>query len=272
MKTQLTLKTLSAILPLALFIFVACQKERDASSAPAVKIYLTDHQTPIFDSVFIDMQKLEVKLEDDTLSNGGWFNLSIRPGVYNILRFRNGLDTLFATGNLPNNRIRKVRLTLGTQNSVMRNGQSSPLKIKDKEREVVLNLSAANFDATTGQVNFWLDFDAGNSIKVDNSGQGNNNGYELKPHIKAFGRNNTGRIEGKVLPTAANAIVKAVIGADTATAIPNISNGEFKIVGLNAGNYTVIIDAQNGYIDTTINNVRVVNREDTKLPVITLRR
>jgi hypothetical protein len=272
MKTQLTLKSLLAILSLSIFVFIACQKEATGENgSPAVKIYLTDHQTPIFDSVFIDMQKLEVKLEDDTVSNGGWVNMTIRPGVYNILRFRNGLDTLFTSGTLPGNRIRKVRLTLGTQNSVMRNGQSSPLKIKDKEREVVINLTDANFDITTGQVIFWLDFDAGNSIKVDNSGQGNNNGYELKPHIKAFGKNNTGRIEGRVLPLAANPIVKAVRGTDTATAIPNNSNGEFKIVGLDPGMYTVIIDGQNGYVDTTINNVRVVNREDTKLSTIQLR-
>jgi hypothetical protein len=210
-------------------------------------------------------------LEDDTLSNGGWVSLSIRPGVYNILRFRNGLDTLFANGTLPNNQIRKVRLTLGTQNSVMRNGQSSPLKVKDNDREVVINLSSANFDVINGQVALWLDFDAGNSIRVDNSGSGNNNGFELKPHIKAFGRNNTGRIEGRVLPRAANAIVKAVIGSDTATAIPEDREGEFKIIGLNAGTYKVIIDGQNGYLDTIINNVRVVNREDTKLAPITLR-
>ena len=65
-----------------------------------MRIYLTDDQTPVFDSVFIDLQKLEVKVEDDTLSNDGWINLNIHAGVYNILRFRNGLDTLFATGTL----------------------------------------------------------------------------------------------------------------------------------------------------------------------------
>jgi hypothetical protein len=64
--------------------------------------------------------------------------------------------------------------------------------------------------------------------------------------------------------------VKAIIGSDTATAIPFDDNGEFKIVGLNAGSYTLLIDGQNGYRDTTINNVIVRNREDTHVPVITL--
>jgi Domain of unknown function (DUF4382) len=264
-----------ALLIIAGTIIYSCQKDvSDSSIDPgkphAVTIYLTDHATPIFDSVFIDLQQLEVKLEDDTLPNGGWVSLNIRPGVYNILRFRNGIDTLFATGTLPNARIKKIRLTLGTQNSAMLNGQSFPLRIKDEDRQVVANLEANNFEITpAGEVLFWIDFDAGNSIQVDNSGSGNNNGYRLRSHIKIFTRSHSGRIEGRVLPRAASPIVKAIIGTDTATAIPD-HNGEFKIVGLNAGTYQVLYDGQNGYRDTIINNVVVRNREDTHLPVITL--
>src|SRR4051812_41715352 len=104
-------------------VYFGCQKSVSGSSTNkphTAKIFLTDHQTPVFDSVFIDIQKLEVKLEDDSLANDGWVQLAINPGVYNILRFRNGLDTLFGTGTLPNGNIRKLRLTLGTNNSVMK--------------------------------------------------------------------------------------------------------------------------------------------------------
>lgn len=258
-------------------ILYSCQKDVTGNNATdpdkphSVTIYLTDHQTPVFDSVFIDLQRLEVKLEDDSLPNGGWVNLSINSGVYNILRFRNGLDTLFATGTIPTARIKKIRLTLGTQNSVMKNGQRSPLQVKNEDREVIVNLDESNFDITnSGQVLFWIDFDAGNSIQIDNSGSGNNNGYRLKSHIKIFSRSHSGEIEGKVLPLSADAIVKAVIGSDTATAIPDDHDGEFKIVGLSAGTYKVIIDGQNGFNDTTINNVVVRHREDTHLPTIVL--
>src|SRR5260221_12026280 len=98
---RLTVMTLAA----ATVLFYSCRKEATLGGSIAnidkphpATIFLTDHQTPIFDSVFIDLRKLEVKLEDDTLSNDGWVNLNIRAGVYNVLRFRNGLDTLFATG------------------------------------------------------------------------------------------------------------------------------------------------------------------------------
>jgi hypothetical protein len=262
----------------ATFLLLSCQKDAVNNNAGnlnkphAFTIYLTDHQTPVFDSVFIDLQRLEVKLDDDSISNGGWVNITIRQGVYNILRFRNGLDTLFASGTLPNARLKKIKLVLGTQNSAMANGQRYLLKVKDEDREVIADLDNSNFEITpAGQILFWIDFDAGNSIQVDNSGSGNNNGYLLKSHIKIFTRSNSGEIEGKVLPLAADPIIKAVIGSDTATAIPDHDDGEFKIVGLTAGTYKIIIDGQNGYRDTVINSVIVRNREDTKLPTITLR-
>jgi Domain of unknown function (DUF4382) len=277
MKNKTLIRLAAAAFVFGSVLFYSCQKDATGNSSTnpdqphPVTIYLTDHQTPIFDSVFIDIRQLEVKLNDDTAGNNGWVSLTIHAGIYNILRFHNGLDTLFATGTLPNARIQKIRLTLGTQNSVMKDGVSTLLKVKEEDRQVVAELQSSNFEITnSGQVLFWIDFDAGNSIQVDNSGSGNNNGYRLKSHIRIFTRSNTGRIEGKVLPRAADAIVKAVIGADTATAIPDDDDGEYKIVGLNAGTYKLLIDGQHGYLDTIINNVVVRNREDTHVPVITL--
>jgi Domain of unknown function (DUF4382) len=278
MKKMIRITALSLLS--ATIIIYSCQKETSGSGSNtainvnkphSVSIYLTDDQTPVFDSIFIDLQKLEVKLEDDTLPNDGWVNLNIHAGVYNILRFRNGLDTLFATGTLPNARVKKVRLTLGTQNSVMKGGQSFPLRVHDNDREVVANLEGGNFEILPpNQVLFWIDFDASHSIQVDNSGSGNNNGYRLKSHIKIFTRSTSGSIEGRVLPATADALVMAINGTDTTMAIPDDDDGEFKIVGLNAGTYKIFIDGRNNYNDTTISNVIVRNREDAHLPTITL--
>ena len=260
----------------------SCRKESSASGNAGLtttrptqmKIYLTDDQSLVFDKVMIDLQKVEVKLEDNGVDSlGGWFNLNITPGVYDILKLRNGLDTLFATGTIPANRkLQKLRLTLGTNNSVEKNGQPFPLKIKDKNNEVIVKLDESNVDfSAPDQFMFWLDFDAGKSIKVDNSGSGNNNGFELRPQIRAFAKSKAGEIEGRVLPAAAQPVVLAINGTDTATAKPE-REGEFKIVGLKAGTYTVIFDATAGnYKDTTINNVVVRNGEDTHLPVVTLK-
>ena len=270
------IRSFAAILMAMTALLYACQKDvnnneaTDPDQPHSIRVYLTDHVTPVFDSVFVEILGLQVKLEDDSLPHGGWVNLSVNPGIYNILRLRNGIDTLFATGNLPNARIKKIKLLLGTQNSAMNNGQVFSLRIKDEDREVIANLDNNNFEITAaGQVLFWIDFDASRSIQVDNSGSGNNNGYLLKSHIKIFTHSNSGRIEGRVIPRAADPLVMAISGTDTVMAVPD-NDGEFKIVGLNAGTYKVFFDGQNNYNDTTINNVMVRNREDTHLPTITL--
>jgi hypothetical protein len=152
----------------------------------------------------------------------------------------------------------------------MKDSRSFPLKVKDNERQVVANIDNSNFDIVADQVRFWIDFDAGRSIEIDNSGSGNNNGFELKSHIKIFTHRNTGRIEGKVLPGAADAIVMAIQGSDTTVAIPDDDDGEFKIVGLTAGTYSVFIDGNNSYRDTTITNVIVRTGEDAHIPTIIL--
>jgi hypothetical protein len=270
---------------LSLFLVLAitgCQKEN--SSQPndgltttlptSVKVYLTDDQSLVFDKVFIDLQKLEIKIEDDGIDSvGGWFTLNIAPGVYDILQFRNGLDTLFATGTIPANRkLQKIRLTLGNNNSVEKDGKKYPLIVKDKDNEVIAKLESSNVEFTSpDQFMFWIDFDAGRSIRKNNSGSGNNNGFELRSQIRIFTKSKSGRIEGRVLPAAANATVMAINGNDTATAKPE-REGEFRIVGLKAGTYKVFIDAtSNNYMDSVVNNVLVRHNEDTKLGTIVLR-
>jgi hypothetical protein len=261
-----------AIVTFSCILFYACQKDVSASKKPtATKIYLTDHQTPVFDSIFIDIQRLEIKVEDDSISNEGWVELPIRTGIYNILKLRNGIDTLFASGILPGTNIRKIRLTLGTRNSAMKNSQVFPLELKNEDRQVVAELNSSNFEfGPNGEILFWIDFDASRSIQEDNSGSGNGNGYRLRSHISVFSRQHSGRIEGRVLPLQADALVMAINGTDTTMSVPDDGNGEFRIVGLRAGTYRLFYNGQNGYMDTTINNVIVINGEDTHVSNVTL--
>lgn len=263
-------------------LVAACQKESSVTATTdeltsrvpsTIHVYLTDDQNLVFDKVFIDIKKVEIKLEDNGVDSlGGWFSLSITPGVYDILRFRNGVDTLFGTGTIPANRkLQKIRLTLGNNNTVVMNGQTKPLKVKDNNNEVIAKLDASNVEMSgTDQFLFWIDFDAGKSIKTDNSGSGNNNGFELRSNIRIFSKKKSGRIEGRVLPAAAQAIVSAINGTDTVTARPE-REGEFKFVGLKAGTYSLYFNATaNNYQDTTITNIIVRTNEDTKVNTVQL--
>ena len=131
------------VFALAITLFSACKKDAttDTSGSKNLSVYLTDDPC-IYDSVFIDIAYVEVKIDtthhmdDDHFGDnddqdgdddhhhhdefGVWDTLSINPGIYNIATLRNGINTLLGAGNVPPGAIRKIRITLGTNNSVAR--------------------------------------------------------------------------------------------------------------------------------------------------------
>ncbi|GAC1529236.1 MAG: hypothetical protein NVS3B15_07410 [Sediminibacterium sp.] len=266
---------------------IACNKSASSGNAgpKLLAVHLTDDPA-MFSSVFIDIKYVEVKIDENLEHDshfadndvdadddhqdhdqfGKWDTLSIRPGVYDIMKFRNGLDTVLAKGNIPVGRIGKIRLTLGTNNSVIVSNVSYPLALTPgKNNYVYVKIEENDLDETpSGQIGLWIDFDLSASI------QENNGVFYLKPTLKAFGMEKFGRIEGKVLPVDAHAVVKAYIGKDTATAIPDDGDGDYKIRGLKEGNYSVLFKASNGYRDTTLTNISVRSGKETEIPAITL--
>ena len=289
------------LLALSLWL-AACKKDVSTSDNPPgsrnVAVYLTDDPCQ-FDSVFIDIRYVEIKIdtnsryrddddngeneddadydenEDDDRDNdnkhqdkyGKWDTLSIRSGVYNILKLRNGIDTILGTTNIPAGKIRKIRLTLGTNNSVVISGVSHALNLSPGSNNyayVKIRKEHEDDDFRPGQTSIWLDFNVCKSIKEKN-GQ-----YYLKPFLKVFAMNKTGGIEGKVLPNSAQPYVTAWNGTDTASALPE-HDGEYKIRGLKSGVYSIQFQGSFGYKDTTLTNVQVQNGQETDIPTITLR-
>lgn len=276
------------VLFISLFSF-ACQKEDQGhgnnAGRSSVNIFLTDDPSLNFDKVLLDIAKVEIKVEDDSEqqqesehqqgvddsdhhgeTSGGWMSVPIHPGIYDILRFRNGLDTLFGSTSFDVTRaLRKVRITLGNSNSVEINGVSAPLTIHNNDNIIVLKIDESAVAINSGGLtNFWIDFDAGSSIRL------NGNDLELKPNCKVFSKEKSGGIEGIVLPGNAAAIVMAINGTDTLTAKPEDS-GEFKFLGLKPGSYTLVYHATaNNYLDATINNVVISGKEDVHVALVTL--
>lgn len=294
MKT-LSLKQTSGTL-LAFFVIcmsiASCQKnlpgtDNNTATKSSVNIFLTDDPSLVFDHVFLDISKVEIKVEDSSETkhekehesetddndhhgdaSGGWMNVDIHAGVYDILAFRNGLDTLFAATSFPSTKkLHKVRLTLGSNNSVETAGVRSPLTLKGDDKFVVIKVDESLVQVNNGGLtNFWIDVDAGQSIKK------HGNEFELKPSVKMFSREKSASLEGRVFPADAKAIVMAINGADTSSAKPE-DEGEFKFVGLKPGTYSLLYHATaGGYKDTTINNIRISGTEDSKVNNVTLRK
>ena len=144
-----------------ILIFIACKK--DASEETYVsgdlQIRLTDAPA-VYDSVLIEIVGVEVHSD----RTNGWINMAVPfPGQYNLLQYANGLDTLIASSNLPAGNVSQIRLILGANNSVTKNGVTYPLVIPSSSQSG-LKLQIHK-EIIGGVTNIILrDFDAGRSI------------------------------------------------------------------------------------------------------------
>ncbi len=275
----------SAVIAMVL-VFSACTKS-GMNGNSSVSVLLTDGPGD-FDAVNIDIQKVEVKVDkdekhkrddnrngldddkDDHLRNkddfGEWIDLGFAPKVIDVLTLRNGIETQLGTANIDAGTVRKIRITLGTKNTVVKAGVTSDLLL-DSQTSNFLYIQLFDKHRERGNrndVKVWVDFDIANSI-VESNGK-----FYLKPVLRPFCNANFGEIEGKVLPLDAKAVVRVTDGAGfNGVALPN-RDGDFKIRGLNDGTYTVTIEGISPYIKQTISNVVVKKGEDTKIGTITL--
>jgi hypothetical protein len=229
MKTWSKLLFFSLLIIAMSSLFYACQKEAtdNGSNIPVGKarlsVFLTDGPLD-FQKVLVDIQRIEIKIDTcrhhgdddhdgpgcdddhDSLSNHCeiWDTLNIHQGVYDLLKLRNGVDTLLASGFILNGKVERIKVTLGTNNSVMVDSILHPLHLLNNQHFVYINIHKEHLDSiSSNNFRLFLDFDLSRSIKIIGSE------YWLKPVLKPFGEHSSGEIEGKVRPVHSFGTIKA---------------------------------------------------------------
>jgi hypothetical protein len=278
----------------AVLLFFACNKNGSSNSNPnipkgqsQVSLYMMDGPTS-YAKVLIDIRQVAVEIdtattqnapdEDDqwdanycgfhrTASNSSviWDTLSITPGVYDLLALRNGTDTLLASGLYTTGKIIKIRITLGSDNTVYTDSTTYyPLEIFGPNNYFTINVARTNVeDVTNNEFEMWLDFNLQRSVFFWNGE------FLLDPFITVFNDKVTAKVGGIVLPPGADAAVIGVNGTDTIYAVP-FYNGQYEFRNVPAGTWSFDFKGFNGYQDTTISNIQVDSMKTVQLPTITL--
>jgi hypothetical protein len=254
----------------AVVAFSACSKSDSSATAggnSSMSVYLVDGPAN-YEKIYLDIQSVQVKAgADDTES--GWQTVPVRrTGIYDLLNFKNGLDTLLGTVVLPAGKISQLRLVLGPNNSIVSNGVTYPLSTPSAQQSGLKLAINANLVAGV-DYKLWIDFDAARSVV-----QTGNNSYILKPVIRTFTQATSGGVKGIVLPVAAKGWVFAIANvADTIASTPaDATSGAFMLRGLPAATYRLGFHATAGtYRDTTYTGVNVVTGAVTDAGTVTLR-
>jgi hypothetical protein len=299
MKTKNQTAVAFSILAAFVLIFSSCKKtdniRKPGTFPPVSTASIKDVQVIIsssganFQSVMLDVQKVEIKEdldnsnydndnfadEDDNMDDhlktvdefGQWKSLGQSPKLIDIASLKNGAESLIGN-NTAMYKVRKIRITLGTNNYVIDNaGETHALRLEnDVEKVIYIRVHEDDIDEdlTLKQQIFHLYFDAAGSVKVDN---GN---YTLEPIVRPFSMKAFGELTGQVLPEDVNSLVKIDDGQGNTTLAFTEKNGEFKVRGLKEGNnYTVTFEAP-GYSAQEFTSVIMEKGKKTEFNSITL--
>lgn len=283
---------------------VGCKKDGTTNQGTNVKMMLTDAPGD-FDAVNIDVEAIRVHTDAQ-----GWVTYNSNLGVINILEYTNGEATLLADVNLEANaHVNQIRLVLGTDNSVVVDGQTYALSTPSAMQSGL----KINLDHTFeggGDYTWTLDFDAAQSIVVQGNGS-----YQLKPVVRLIVDNETaialngsgsgnvdidldgdgiididsdeetaviingsvtGNISGSISDIGGLAIVTATqvsgsgSGNATVSTVTAVS-GNFNLSAMHTGTYTITIDPLIPLLQTrTMENVTVTAGQTTNLGLVAL--
>lgn len=237
--------------------FFSCKKDNKGNEMSHVSVRLTD-APGVFSNVFLNVKSVVV------ITEKGENTLDIKGGVIDILRFRNGRDTLIADADIPAGRIQQVRLVLNeTGNRVVVGGISYDLTTPSGQTSgVKLNVQ----DNLTAGVAYTLklDFDVAKSIVLTGNGK-----YILKPVIRTIADATSGALTGMVSPVAASPNVYAIMGTDTVGTMTD-ATGKFYFQGLPAGTYNIRFEPVSPYAVKTVTGVTVITGQVKDMGTISL--
>lgn len=252
LKNEYSIKTLKALVILIILIAIgllisSCKKDKEAGPDPVnpspYYIHMTDAPGP-YSAVNIDLQGVEIT------GNGNAVMLNVNTGIYNLLDFANGIDTLIATGSLTVGKVQQIRLILGPDNSVVTGGVTYSLSTPSAQ-QAGLKLQVHQELQAGVAYHVLLDFDANQSVVSEGNGS-----YSLKPVIRTIQTALSGSIKGKLFPAGVAATVTATSGTQSYSTVVN-ANGDFILAGLPAGTYSVTVTPVSPYNTVTFSNITV---------------
>jgi hypothetical protein len=233
---------LAAVLSISLF---ACKKDNtNVGTTSHMTVKLTD-APGAFDAVILNIKSVVVVTGD------GEHTLNVNGGPIDILRFRQGRDTVLAAQDIPAGTIQQIRLVLNDSgNKVVVAGVSYDLTTPSGQTSgVKLNVHESLVAGVA--YTMLLDFDAAQSVVLTGNGK-----YILKPVIRAIPQAVSGVLSGVVTPAASSPKVYAIMGTDTVGTVAD-ATGKFYFPGLSAGIYNVRFVPVSPYVVKTVTGVTV---------------
>lgn len=216
------------------------------------KIRMTDAPGP-YNAVNVDIRGISI-----VDGKGQTVNLSTNAGVHNLLELTNGADMLLGSTFLNDPEITQIKLNLGSNNSIVVNHQAYPLSLSNEDKEGLTIYVKQRLEQDANN-EILIDFDANSSVIATGE-----NTYKLRPIIRTVDTGITGSISGTI-DNISMAVISAVSSSGVSYTTGVDANGNFKVLGLPTGSYTVTITPILPNAPITQTNIIVKAGQDTAI-------
>jgi hypothetical protein len=181
MKNRAFVLLMSGLVAGALILFNAgCNKDDNNAGTASLKIRMSNTVTAsrAYEAINIDLLKISINASTDSGSTSGWTDLETNQGIYDLLAYTSGNDTILAFDTvLQVQAISQIRLLLGDNNTIIDNGVTYDLDTPSAQTSG-LKL-AVNTTLQPGYAYIiQLDFDPYQSVVKTGNGK-----YKLSPVI-----------------------------------------------------------------------------------------
>jgi hypothetical protein len=165
-------------------ILISCSDDDEQDNNPATgtadfNVALKSTTTKsTYDAIYIDIQEVSIHTSSDSSETSGWFELETNIGIYDLLDYESGNDTIIAFDSLIQvQTVSQIRLILGDNNTIIDDGVTYDLETPSAQTSG-LKLQVHAELQPNKSYKLLLNFDADNSINKTGNGK-----YKLKPVI-----------------------------------------------------------------------------------------
>lgn len=253
---------------------ISCSSDNDGTpttGSARVNFYLVDAPAS-YDEVWVEVLAIRVKVDEDGIDDDNdedesdWVEVVYDESQpINLLDLTGGNSELLGTADFPEGEIDQLRLILGEDNYVIKNGERYDLKTPSAQQS---GLKIKVDEDIEGGMTYDLviDFDAAKSIVE----AGNSGNIILKPVLRAYLDEVSQGIMGQVMPLEAQPVqVTANDGDDQYNTFVD-DNGNYKITGMDDGTYSITFSPNELYLPTVIEGIVVADGKITSIEPVTL--
>lgn len=257
---------LSIILFIVLPFLGGCTDATEGTGLALVNIRLIDAPGD-FDEAWIEFEGVELLQGTDRQAvEGQWISLPYDQAdqQVDVSKLVGEGVLLLGRKEIPVGGIFKIRLLLGDNHYLTKNGRERSLTLQNPE-DTMIEVDVNYRLERNLSYDIYLDFDLEQSIKRT----ADSTRFLLEPKVRSFVRNDRTIIKGKIQPSAARPVIYAIQGKDTVTTLTDLQ-ANYSLRGLDPGKYTVRILPRRPYRDTTF-SIEAIKGADTTLENIVLK-